>query len=82
MRTIYCEKNNLSACGLDSLFSQLPYCTDIDMGIVRIKFDDEINPGWEFCRDTIATNRRWKVRDNTSEIANDVYSCDYFYNWD
>ncbi|MDD4528989.1 MAG: T9SS type A sorting domain-containing protein [Bacteroidales bacterium] len=78
LRTIYCEKNNLSACGLDSLFSQLPYCTDIDMGIVRIKFDDEINPGWEFCRDTIATNRRWKVRDNTSEIANDVYSCDYF----
>jgi len=76
--SIDCSGNNLSACGLDSLFHQLPRRP----GEIYIKDGVATNPGALTCRDTIATNRNWKVRDGGTPIGtpivNSNYECPYF----
>lgn len=76
---IYCWGNSLSACGLDSLFHQLPIRTEGSEGYVDIKKGTYTNPGTNSCRDTIATNRNWEIWDYDGGIlVNANYSCPYF----
>ena len=83
LQLIYCDGNNLSACGLDSLFHQLPRRQESNKGEIYIKDGVFTNPGTLTCRDTIATNRNWKVLDYNDEneeipIVNENYECPYF----
>ena len=76
---IDCSGNKLSACGLDSLFHQLPRRAEDDKGRILIRGGESYDqPGAFSCRDTIATNRNWRVTDNNTDIANTTYACDYF----
>ena len=72
--------NNLSACGLDSLFRQLPIRPADNKGRIDIKSGTYTNPGTSTCRDTIATNRNWNVWDNNGAlpIVNTTYGCPDF----
>ncbi len=80
LREIYCDGNKLSACGLDSLFHQLPRRAEYDKGRIEHSYstDGTSNPGSLSCRDTIATNRNWMVTDDGTPIANTTYACPYF----
>ena len=71
---IKCNDNNLSACGLDSLFHQLPINTSSGTYTIYVHG----NPGTYSCRDTIATNRNWNVSGGSSPIVNTEYGCPYF----
>jgi len=78
-----CEGNYFSPCALDSIFHQLPNRIDsFNNGYITIKNDTVTNPGVPFCRDTIATNKKWKVQDfnnnDPKDIINTVYHCPYF----
>lgn len=81
---IACFDNQLSACGLDSIFHQLPSRFINNDATIYIQSDEETNPGVETCRDTIATNRNWKVVNYHNwgqilqPIVNITYSCPYF----
>jgi len=77
--SIDCSGNKLSACGLDSLFHQLPRRAEDDKGKIMIRDGESYDqPGAFSCRDTIATNRNWRVTDNNTDIANTTYACPYF----
>jgi len=82
LKEITCSGNNLSACGLDSIYHQLPQRGDNDKGSIYIKQDTNSNIGVFSCRDTIATNRNWKVLDFNNNISINIvnisYSCSYF----
>ncbi|HNY62846.1 MAG TPA: T9SS type A sorting domain-containing protein [Bacteroidales bacterium] len=78
LRLFRCYDNNLSACGLDSIFHQLPIRSVDNKGEIMIKYNSETNPGAYSCRDTIATNRNWRVLDRTNDIVNTNYECPYF----
>lgn len=81
LNNISCYENELSACALDSVFHQLPNLQDsFYPGRIYIKNDSVTNPGTSTCRDTIARNRNWEVRDysDTLVIINTNYSCPYF----
>jgi len=76
---INCSGNNFSACGLDSLFHQLPRREADNKGHITIRdasYYDQ--PGAFSCRDTIATNRNWEVWDGATPIVNSNYECPYF----
>jgi len=80
---IDCDGNFISSCGLDSIFHQLPNKNNSnEFGYIYIKNDTASNPGVNFCRDTIATNKNWKVQDynknNPINISNTIYECPYF----
>ena len=76
---IICERNQLSACGLDSLFHQLPIRTEDSKGRIYIQDGTFTNPGTSSCRDTIATNKFWDVLDEIgTPIKNTTYACPYF----
>ncbi|NLL27976.1 MAG: T9SS type A sorting domain-containing protein [Bacteroidales bacterium] len=80
---ISCDGNNLSACGLDSLFHQLPIIPADNKGEIYIKDLASTNPGAQTCRDTIATNRNWVVLDYNDgngviNIVNTSYDCPDF----
>jgi hypothetical protein len=76
---IDCSGNNLSACGLDSLFHQLPRREADDKGEIIIRDGSYYDqPGAFSCRDTIATNRNWNVWDDETLIVNSNYECPYF----
>jgi len=76
---IDCSGNNLSACGLDSLFHQLPRREADDKGYLMIRDGSDYDqPGAFSCRDTIATNRNWGVWDDPAPIINSNYECPYF----
>ena len=77
--SIDCSGNKLSACGLDSLFHQLPRRAEDYKGKIMIRDGESYDqPGAFSCRDTIATNRNWRVTNNNTDIANTTYACDYF----
>ncbi|HOF15982.1 MAG TPA: T9SS type A sorting domain-containing protein [Bacteroidales bacterium] len=83
LKEIYCYGNQLSACGLDSIFHQLPIRTEESKGSIYIRNTRTItNPGTSSCRDTIATNKFWNVLDynieNEKPIKNTTYACPYF----
>lgn len=81
---LVCFSNQFSACSLDSIFHQLPQRSISDDAKIYIRANQETNPGAETCRDTIATNKNWKVlnyiiEDNSElPIVNTSYSCPYF----
>ena len=77
--SIDCSGNKLSACGLDSLFHQLSRRAADDKGKIMIRDEETFDqPGAFSCRDTIATNRNWRVTDDETPIANTTYACPYF----
>ena len=82
LKKIFCYSNNFSACALDSLFHQLPRRSLGNEGEIHIKNGTFTNPGALTCRDTIATNRHWKVLDvnegDAIPIVNENYECPYF----
>ncbi|HRR59030.1 MAG TPA: T9SS type A sorting domain-containing protein [Paludibacteraceae bacterium] len=83
LEEIYCYSNNLSACGLDSIFHQLPIRPVDNKGRIDIKSGTYTNPGTSTCCDTIATNRNWEVKDynegnGSIPIVNKTYACPYF----
>lgn len=81
---LVCFSNQFSACSLDSIFHQLPSRSISDDAKIYIKANQETNPGAETCRDSIATNKNWKVLNYIKEdnsglpIVNTSYSCPYF----
>ena len=82
---IFCFGNNLSACAIDSILYQLPIIQGEYMGKIYIKNGTfATNPGALTCRDTLATNRNWKVwdfnydDDNPIIIENTTYECPDF----
>ncbi|NLL28451.1 MAG: T9SS type A sorting domain-containing protein [Bacteroidales bacterium] len=82
LSVIFCDGNNFTACGLDSLFHQLPIRPGSDKGEIYINNGSSTNPGALTCRDTIATNRNWEVLDynggSNISIVNSTYACPYF----
>ena len=76
---IDCSGNNLSACGLDSIFHQLPKRPADNKGEIIIREGDAYDqPGAFSCRDTIATSRNWDVFDGSTPIVNTTYACPDF----
>lgn len=79
LMSIECFTNQLSACSLDSIFHKLPTYQQSNLTIY-IKDGSESNPGATTCRDTIASNRNWRVADKSNffDIVNSYYACPYF----
>lgn len=80
LRYIDCDGNNLSACAIDSIFHMLPNCNGVYQGVIILQDGDETNPGNFTCRDTLATNKNWKVWEfhTHNDIINTTYACPDF----
>ncbi|MFA6200690.1 MAG: T9SS type A sorting domain-containing protein [Bacteroidales bacterium] len=80
LRYIDCDGNNLSACAIDSIFHMLPNRNGVYEGVIILQDGDETNPGNFTCRDTLATNKNWKVWEfhTHTDIINSIYDCPYF----
>lgn len=75
LEVLFCYKNALTACELDTLYHKLPIRTDRSAGKIYV----EDNPEYAYSRDTIAYNKNWHViGPNNTPIHNDDYTCPYF----
>ena len=80
IKNIYIYGCNFSACGLDSIFRDLPQCLPTDSAKILIKSNASTNPGTDGCRDTIASHRNWAVlnfkgNNSMDTIKNSFYTC-------
>ena len=80
IKNIYIYGCNFSACGLDSIFRDLPQCLPTDSAKILIKSNSSTNPGTDGCRDTIASHRNWAVlnfkgNNSMDTIKNSFYTC-------
>lgn len=76
---IDCSGNRLTACGLDSLFHQLPRKSVDNRGSIVIRNGSSFdNDGAFTCCDTIATNHNWSVWNWGNPVVNSNYACPYF----
>lgn len=84
LKILDCYTNLLSACGIDSIFHQLPVRSINDKGRIGLKWgESSANLGTYTCRDTIAKNKNWDVVDYENDgsliyITNSSYDCNYF----
>lgn len=76
LKHVLLMKNELSACGLDSVFHKIPRREAADNS--KIFIDD--NPGSETCRDTLASHKNWSVLTTSGrKYSNTEYLCDEFF---
>lgn len=79
LANIDCSGNRLTACGLDSLFHQLPRKSVDNRGSIVIRNGSSFdNDGAFTCCDTIATNHNWSVWNWGNPVVNSNYACPYF----
>ncbi len=75
---------NLTDCQLDTLFGTLPMRTSTDPDTIYLKNGGAPDFNADGCRDTIATNRNWKVLNmaggGTTPIVNTIYTCGVDHN--
>lgn len=75
---------NLTDCQLDTLFGTLPTRTSADPDTIYLKNGGVPDFNADGCRDTIATNRNWKVLNmaggGTTPIVNTIYTCGVDHN--
>lgn len=75
---------NLTDCQLDTLFGTLPTRTSADPDTIYLKNGGASELNVDGCRDTIATNRHWKVLNmaggGTTPIVNTIYTCGVDHN--
>lgn len=75
---------NLTDCQLDTLFGTLPMRTSADPDTIYLKNGGAPDFNADGCRDTIATNRHWKVLNmaggGTTPIVNTIYTCGVDHN--
>lgn len=75
---------NLTDCQLDTLFGTLPTRTSADPDTIYLKNGGAPDFNADGCRDTIATNRHWKVLNmaggGTTPIVNTIYTCGVDHN--
>ena len=76
LKHVLLMKNELSACGLDSVFHKIPRREAADNS--KIFIDD--NPGSQTCRDTLASHKNWSVLTASgSSVVNTEYACEEFF---
>ena len=75
---------NLTDCQLDTLFGTLPIRPSADPDTIYLKNGGAPDLNVDGCRDTIATNRNWKVLNmaagGTTPIVNTIYTCGVDHN--